>query len=87
MNLIYPCRRGEFYLSGVFELTLRLRNCESSLHSAILWQSVPMSDFPMQIAFLPTENHLIMCSEAAKEPSPNVLHSLMSYNFKKVGGF
>lgn len=37
----------------------------------------------MQIAFLQTENHLIMCSEAAL----NVLHSLMLYNFKEIGGF
>lgn len=83
MNLMYPCGRGEFDFSGVFKLTLRLQNCESSFHGAILWQSVPRSDFPMQIAFLPTENHLIMCSEGAWEPSPNVLHSLMLYSLKK----
>lgn len=46
-----------------------------------------MSDFPTKIAFLLTENNLIMCSEASWELSPNVLRSLMLYNFKKIGGF
>lgn len=41
----------------------------------------------MQMAFLQTENHLTMCSEAAQEPSPNVLRSLMLYNFTEIGGF